>query len=167
MKTITEEVIAVTGPMANPPHPGESLREDVLPALDLTIQEAAAQLGVTRQALSAVLNGHAGISVDLAARIEKWLGVEHGGRAEVWLAQQAAYDLARVRRTSSKALKTVRSADHPLMLATAARAFEISTPKRVVAKRKLVRDTSAGRIETYARSPAARKTATAGRARKK
>ena len=41
----------------NPPHPGETLREDVLPALGLTVTEAAAQLGVTRAALSRVLYG--------------------------------------------------------------------------------------------------------------
>lgn len=43
----------------NPPHPGETLREDVMPALGLTVTEAAAQLGVTRAALSRVLNGRA------------------------------------------------------------------------------------------------------------
>ncbi|MDC6133500.1 HigA family addiction module antitoxin [Burkholderia gladioli] len=43
--------------ISNPPHPGETLREDVLPALGLTVTEAAAQLGVTRAALSRVLNG--------------------------------------------------------------------------------------------------------------
>lgn len=48
--------------MFNPPHPGETLREDVLPALGLTVTEAAAQLGVTRAALSRVLNGRAAIS---------------------------------------------------------------------------------------------------------
>jgi addiction module HigA family antidote len=48
--------------MFNPPHPGETLREDVLPALGLTVTEAARQLGITRTALSRILNGHAGIS---------------------------------------------------------------------------------------------------------
>ncbi|KVX24278.1 LacI family transcriptional regulator [Burkholderia ubonensis] len=81
----------------NPPHPGEALREDVLPALGLTVTEAAAQLGVTRAALSRVLNGRAGISPEMALRIEGWLGVENGGRADLWLAQQAAYDLLQAR----------------------------------------------------------------------
>ncbi|KVC92259.1 LacI family transcriptional regulator [Burkholderia ubonensis] len=81
----------------NPPHPGEALREDVLPALGLTVTEAAAQLGVTRAALSRVLNGRAGISPEMALRIEGWLGVENGGRADLWLAQQAAYDLWQAR----------------------------------------------------------------------
>jgi addiction module HigA family antidote len=81
----------------NPPHPGETLREDVLPELGLTVTQAAEQLGVTRVALSRVLNGHAGISPEMALRIEGWLGVENGGRADLWLAQQASYDLWQAR----------------------------------------------------------------------
>ena len=48
--------------MFNPPHPGLTLRDDVLPALNLQVSEAAAQLGVDRTTLSKVLNGRAGIS---------------------------------------------------------------------------------------------------------
>lgn len=83
--------------MFNPPHPGETLREDVLPALGLTVTEASAQLGVTRAALSRVLNGRAAISPTMALRIEGWLGVENGGSADAWLAQQTAYDLWQAR----------------------------------------------------------------------
>lgn len=83
--------------MFNPPHPGETLREDVLPALGLTVTEAAVQLGVTRAALSRVLNGRAAISPMMALRIEGWLGVENGGHADAWLAQQTAYDLWQAR----------------------------------------------------------------------
>ena len=54
----------------NPPHPGETLREDILPALGLTVTQAASQLGVTRTTLSRVINGRAGISPDMARRIE-------------------------------------------------------------------------------------------------
>ncbi|GCB02940.1 HigA family addiction module antitoxin [Ralstonia sp. SET104] len=79
--------------MHNPPHPGATLREDVLPALGLSVTEAARQLGVTRVALSRVLNEHAAISPEMALRIEAWLGVERGGSADVWLAEQASYDL--------------------------------------------------------------------------
>ena len=82
----------------NPPHPGETLREDVLPELGLTVTEAAEQLGVTRSALSRVLNGHAAISPEMALRLEQWLGVENGGRADLWIAQQAAYDLWQARQ---------------------------------------------------------------------
>mgnify|MGYP001025975406 CR=1 FL=1 len=84
--------------MFNPPHPGEALRDDVLPELGMSVTEAAAQLGVTRAALSRVLNGHAAISPAMALRLEAWLGVEHGGRADVWVAQQAAYDLWKARK---------------------------------------------------------------------
>ncbi|MCY0389120.1 HigA family addiction module antitoxin [Robbsia sp. Bb-Pol-6] len=83
--------------MFNPPHPGEALREDILPALGISITQAAAQLGVTRAALSRVLHGHAAISPEMALRLEGWLGVENGGRADLWVAQQAAYDLWQAR----------------------------------------------------------------------
>lgn len=73
--------------MYNPPHPGETLREDVLPALELSVAEAARQLGVSRVALSRVLHGHAAISVDLARRLELWLG------------GQLAYDLWQASKT--------------------------------------------------------------------
>ncbi len=81
--------------MYNPPHPGETLREDVLPALGLSVAEAARQLGVSRVALSRVLHGRAGISVDLARRLEAWLRKPdgRGPSAETWLRGQVAYDL--------------------------------------------------------------------------
>ncbi len=89
------------GRMHNPPHPGETLREDILPALGLNVTQAAAQLGVTRAALSRVLNGRAAISPEMALRLEGWLGVNHGGRADVWVAQQAAYDLWQARKAGA------------------------------------------------------------------
>lgn len=81
--------------MYNPPHPGETLREDVLPALGLSVAEAARQLGVSRVALSRVLHGRTGISVDLARRLEAWLRKPdgRGPSAETWLRGQVAYDL--------------------------------------------------------------------------
>ena len=79
--------------MFNPPHPGLTLRNDVLPALGLTVTEAAAQLDVSRVALSRVLNGRAAISPEMALRIEAWLGVARGGEARLWLADQSAYDV--------------------------------------------------------------------------
>ena len=84
--------------MHKPPHPGEALREDVLPELGLSVTAAAAQLGVTRAALSRVLNGRAALSPEMALRLEGWLGVENGGRADTWVAQQAAFDLWKARR---------------------------------------------------------------------
>jgi antitoxin HigA-1 len=78
------------GRMFNPPHPGETLREDVLPELGLTVTQAATELGINRVTLSRVLNGKAGISIDLALRLEAWLD---GPTAESWLRGQLAYDL--------------------------------------------------------------------------
>jgi len=86
--------------MHNPPHPGETLREDILPALGLSVTEAANQLGVSRVALSRVLNGRAAISVDLARRLERWLnGPNKGPSAESWLRGQMAYDLWHAKKT--------------------------------------------------------------------
>ena len=79
--------------MKTPPHPGLTLRDDLLPALGLSVTQAAEQLGVSRVALSRVLNGRAAISPEMALRIEVWLGVSRGGDARVWLAEQSAYDM--------------------------------------------------------------------------
>lgn len=97
--------------MFNPPHPGLTLRDDVLPALRLQVGEAATQLGVDRTTLSKVLNGRAAISPAMALRIERWLGRDHGGAAEVWLAQQAAYDLWQARQVvkASKVLLGIKT----------------------------------------------------------
>ena len=84
--------------MHNPPHSGEILRDDVLPAMGLSVTEAAKQIGVTRAAFSRVLNGRAAISIDMALRLESWLGKERGGRAELWLKEQLAYDLWQARQ---------------------------------------------------------------------
>lgn len=91
--------------MHSPPHPGETLREDILPALGLSVTEAAEQLGVARPSLSRVLNGRAAISPEMALRIEKWLGVENGGRADLWLAEQASYDLWQARMNFNAKVK--------------------------------------------------------------
>ena len=72
-----------------PTHPGEILREDVLPALGLTVSEAARRLGVTRQALHRVLACTAAISPDMAVRLGKFCG---NGPA-LWLNMQVAHDL--------------------------------------------------------------------------
>jgi antitoxin HigA-1 len=86
--------------MFNPPHPGEILREDCLKPLGLTVTAAANWLGVSRGSLSELLNGHNGISPDMAIRLEKagW------GSAESWLRNQLSYDLWQARRRS----KTIR-----------------------------------------------------------
>lgn len=72
--------------MYNPPHPGEVLREWLA---DVTVTEAAARLGVTRAALSRILNGSAGISAEMDLRLSKALGTTPGS----WQGMQAGYDL--------------------------------------------------------------------------
>ena len=84
--------------MMNPPHPGRSIRENCIDPLGLRVTEAAEVLGVARHTLSRVLNGHAGISVKMAIRLEKvdW------STAEFWLRRQTAYDLAQARKDESR-----------------------------------------------------------------
>ena len=77
-------------PMKNPPHPGLSVRHDCLEPLGLTVSDAAKHLGVSRKQLSDVVNGHAGISPEMAIRLDK----AFGGGAETWYRLQTAYDLA-------------------------------------------------------------------------
>lgn len=79
--------------MYNPPPPKFNIRDDVLPALGLNVTQAAEQLGVSRVAFSRMINGHVAISPDMALRIEAWLGIDRGGEARIWLAQQSAYDI--------------------------------------------------------------------------
>jgi len=76
--------------MKNPPHPGLSVRHDCLEPLGLNVTEAAKCLGVSRKQLSDILNGHSGISPEMAIRLDK----AFGGGAETWLRLQAARDLA-------------------------------------------------------------------------
>jgi addiction module HigA family antidote len=96
--------------MLNPPHPGLTLRDDVLPALGLNVTQSADQLGVSRVALSRVLNGRAAISPDMALRIEAWLGKDRGGDARVWLAQQSAYDVWQAQQRFKAAPMRVQAA---------------------------------------------------------
>jgi addiction module HigA family antidote len=89
--------------MHNPPHPGTVLRDEVLPGLGLSVTEAAKQLGISRPMFSRILNGHAGISPEMALRIENWLGVEQGGRAELWVGMQMKHDLWQARHGKAAA----------------------------------------------------------------
>ena len=89
--------------MHNPPHPGEVLRELCIEPLGLTVTESAEALGVSRKTLSALVNGRAGISPEMALR----LGKAFDTSAESWLNQQMQYDLW-VARQSNKNLKVRR-----------------------------------------------------------
>ncbi len=75
--------------MHNPPHPGEVLKTLCLEPLKLSVTEAAKALDVSRKTLSAILNGRAGISPEMAVR----LSIAFGTSAESWLNQQTQYDL--------------------------------------------------------------------------
>lgn len=81
--------------MHNPPHPGEVLRELCLRPLGLTVTQAATALGVSRKTLSAILNGRAGISPEMAIR----LSLAFSTSPESWLNQQVQYDLWQAKRS--------------------------------------------------------------------
>ena len=87
----------------HPPHPGSVLREDILPALGLSVTGAARRLGVSRVTLSRLINEQAGISPEMALKIERWLGVENGGRAELWAGMQLDHDMWKARQRDHRA----------------------------------------------------------------
>jgi addiction module HigA family antidote len=84
--------------MKNPPHPGLVVLRECIEHLGLTITDAAAALGVTRNTLSELVNAKRGISPEMAVRLSKVFG----GTEQGWLVQQAQYDLAQVRRDRMK-----------------------------------------------------------------
>ena len=79
--------------MRNPPHPGGIVRRQCLEPLGLSVTDAAKGLGVTRQALSDLVNEKAGMSVEMAIRLSK----AFGSSPETWLGLQMAHDLWRAR----------------------------------------------------------------------
>jgi addiction module HigA family antidote len=89
--------------MYNPPHPGEIIKSLCLEPLGLSVTEAAKGLGVSRKTLSAILNGRAGISPEMAVR----LSIAFETSAESWMNQQAQYDLwhAEQRRKKLRVVK--------------------------------------------------------------
>jgi len=91
--------------MHNPPHPGEVLRGLCLEPLNLSVTDAATALGVSRKTLSAILNGRAGISPEMAVR----LSIAFKTSAESWLSQQVQYDLWRAEKRR-KSLRVTRLA---------------------------------------------------------
>jgi addiction module HigA family antidote len=80
-------------PMKNPPHPGLSVRINCLEPLGLSVTDGAKALGVSRQALSRLINGKAGVSTDMAIRLAKAFGTT----PDIWIRMQAAYDVAQAR----------------------------------------------------------------------
>ena len=86
--------------MHNPPHPGEVIRELCIKPLGVTVTEAAKALGISRKALSELLNGHTGVSPEMAVR----LSIAFNTTPESWLTQQMQYDLWQMKQ-SQKRLK--------------------------------------------------------------
>lgn len=84
--------------MHNPPHPGEIIRELCIEPMELTVTDAAKALGVSRNALSRVLNGHANISPEMAIR----LSIAFNTTSESWLNQQMQYDLWQAEKARKK-----------------------------------------------------------------
>jgi addiction module HigA family antidote len=94
--------------MLNPPHPGESLREDVLAPLGLSVTATAKALGISRKTLSEIVNGKSPVTPDIAVRLERAFTAPP---AEMWLRLQAAYDLRRAaRRLRNTPIRRLRSA---------------------------------------------------------
>lgn len=81
-------------PMKNPPHPGDFIRTEIVEPAGFTVTAAAQALGVSRPALSSLLNGKADLSGDMALRIEKAFGV----RMDTLMRMQAAFDIAQTRK---------------------------------------------------------------------
>jgi antitoxin HigA-1 len=84
--------------MFDPPHPGEIIREFYLEPLGLTVTALAQALGVSRNSVSELLNGHNGISPEMAYRLSK----AFGRTPESWLNLQTLYDLAQVRERAEQ-----------------------------------------------------------------
>jgi addiction module HigA family antidote len=81
-------------PMKNPPHPGDFIRTEIIEAAGLTVTAAAAALRVSRPTLSSLLNSKAGLSGDMALRIEKAFGV----KMDTLMRMQSSYDIAETRK---------------------------------------------------------------------
>ena len=95
--------------MHNPPHPGEVLKNGVFADRLISVTDAAVALGVTRVALSRVLNGKAGVSAEMAVRLGKWLGTG----PETWINMQSQYALCRAEQALKRTVRKI----HVLKLA--------------------------------------------------
>ena len=90
--------------MHNPSHPGLIIRDDVLPDLQLSVNEAAAQLVVSRVTLSRVINGRSAITAEMALRVGRWVG----NGPEIWLRMQGQYDLWPARKKGEPKVKKAK-----------------------------------------------------------
>lgn len=100
------ETIRVTKLRQMPPvHPGTILRDDVLPALNISVSAAARELGLSRQTLHRILAGQLGISTETALRLGRWCGNGPG----LWARMQQTYDLWHAERIMRATLETIPS----------------------------------------------------------
>ena len=90
--------------MHNPTHPGLIIRDDVLSELQLSVNEAAEQLGVSRVTLSRVINGRSAITAEMALRVGKWVG----NGPEIWLRMQGQYDLWQAKKKGDVKVKKAK-----------------------------------------------------------
>jgi addiction module HigA family antidote len=97
------EYRAMRSPSLPPSHPGALLREDVLPALRLTVKDAAERLGVSRQTLHAILSEKSAITPEMAVRLGKFCGNGPG----LWLRLQVAHDLWHAERNMAATVKKI------------------------------------------------------------
>ncbi len=86
-----------------PSHPGKLLREVVLPAMQVTVTQAAREIGVSRQQLHKILAGERTVTAEMAARLGKYCG----NGPELWLNMQSAYDLWHARRSLADVLESI------------------------------------------------------------
>lgn len=92
--------------MFNPPHPGEVLKDGVFEGGEISVTDAARQLGISRVQLSRLLNGRAGVSAAMAIRLAMWLG----GSPESWLRMQSDYDLWQSQQQGRPVVKRLKRA---------------------------------------------------------
>ena len=97
-------------PMKNAPHPGLSVRINCLEPLGLSVTEGAKVLGVSRQALSRLINGQAGISPEMAIRLSKAFGTT----PDIWIRMQATYDIAQAKGREDR-IKVERYEPQPVV----------------------------------------------------
>ena len=84
--------------LKNPPHPGDFIRTEIIEAAGLSVTGAAVALGVSRPALSNLLNGRANLSGDMALRIEKAFGV----KMDTLMRMQTSFDIAETRKRENQ-----------------------------------------------------------------
>ena len=94
-----------------PPHPGETLLEDVLKPMDMSVNQLAKHLGVTATRMNDIVRGRRGITADTALRLSRFLGTS----AEFWMGLQLEYDLRTARQSK---LKDIERRVKPLSDAT-------------------------------------------------